>query len=251
MSTLTKQAPPELVWDYAAIQDEAPVEVIQAAASQIKLAFRKTVSTIIEIGKCLAVVKKNLPHGRWGDWLDVELGMSSSSAANYLNTYEHRDQFKAVENWSASAAFLLTGPSASSDDLDAGNQLAENGEKVTRQAAKEILANSPPKFELDPDSAETASDTERPAADIDHDVDRTRQAPERDSTTATAEKQELKYAAAVWTAAAKLTALNPGGAAIVLREAEKEATQFAELTLGDDGRPDRATLKSFLDGGRS
>jgi hypothetical protein len=250
-TTVAKTKPVALVWDYSAIEHEAPVEIITAAAERIKLVFSKTLENIIEIGKLLNVVHENLPHGKWGDWLTVELGLSASSARNYLNAYHHRDEFRAVENWSAGAAFLLAGPSSPEGAIEAANQIAEAGEKVTTADAKQIVEDLPGITPADRDPAETATPKANTSADIDHDVDRTRQAPERASETQTDSRVELKLATALWAAAAKLCELNPGGAAIVLREAEKEATQFAELTLGDDGRPDRETLRSFLDGGRS
>ena len=94
MNTITTQDPPVLVWDYDQIEDLAPVAVIREAASQIKIAFRRTLENIIDIGKLLHVVREHLPRGAWGDWLQVELQMSASSACNYLRAYEHRDEFR-------------------------------------------------------------------------------------------------------------------------------------------------------------
>jgi hypothetical protein len=250
-SATVAKSEPQLLWNYASIEDEAPVEVIQQAAEQIKVVFRRTLGNIVEIGKLLHVVRENMPHGSWGDWLTVELKLSASSACNYLRAYEHRDEFKAVENWTAGAAFLLTGPGAPDDAIEQANQIAESGETVTKQDARDILdGEKPPMTQPDRDPAEETSGDLNAPSEVNHDQARTRQATERGGSQDNG-RLEMKYAAALWSAAAKLAELNAGGCSVVLTEAQKEAQQFSELSLGNDGRPCRDTLKSFLDGGRS
>ena len=240
MKTLAKPDAPVLVWDYSTIENDAPAEIIQAAASQIKTVFRRTLENIIEIGKLLHVVREHLPHGSWRSWLEVEIGMSTSSAANYLNAYGHADEFRAVENWSAGAAFLLVGSNVPENAIESANQLAESGQKVTKDAAQAIIDD-----ERDP--AETDTPEHQPIGEVDHDVDRTRQAPE---TAGSADDlaASLKLARTAWLSLARLADINEGGALAVAREAWHELKASGELTLGDNGRPCDSTIKSFLMG---
>ena len=249
MKTLAKAEPPVLVWDYAAIQNEAPVEIIQAAAVQIKTVLRRTAENVIELGKLLTAVRKNLPHGSWQSWIVGEIGVSTSTANNWLRAYEHADQFRAIANLNPTAIYTLAGEGVPEDAIEQANKLAESGHQVTKSDADEIISGTlEPLTEPDHDPAEVNNSETTPATgDIDHDVDRTRLAPEP-VETAGGSADEMKLARAAWTSLARLAAINAGGAEIIAREAWNELKAAQEMTLADNGKPCDATLRAFLTG---
>lgn len=248
MSNLTKPEPPVLVWDYDAIAGEAPVEIIQAAAVQIKTVLRRTAENVIELGKLLTAARNNLPHGSWQSWLTGEIGVSTSTASNWLRAYEHAEQFRAIANLNPTAIYALSGEGVTAEAIEKANQLAESGKQVTKADVDEIVGGAvEPITEPDHDPAETERDESTEPTEIDHDRDRTRIAPET-SETASDNASAMKLARAAWVNLARLAVINPAGAEIVAREAWNELKASGELTLDDNGKPCEQTLRSFLQG---
>jgi hypothetical protein len=256
MTKLAQTETPVLVWDYASIADEAPTEIIQAAAVQIKTVLRRTAENVIELGKLLTAVKNNLPHGCWQSWLTDEIGVSTSTASNWLRAYQHADQFRAIANLNPTAIYALAGEGVSAEAIEKANQLAESGQTVTRADVESILAadDGPvevvtvePITEPDRDPAETDREEIPAPADVDHDRDRTRLAPEPAGSTGD-RAVEMKLARAAWLNLARLAVINEGGALAIAREAWHELKASGELTLGDNDKPCDQTLKAFLEG---
>ena len=248
MNQLAKPEPPVLVWDYAAIENEAPVEIIQAAAVQIKTVLRRTAENVIELGKLLEAVRKNLPHGCWQSWVTGEIGVSTSTASNWLRAYEHADQFRAIANLNPTAIYALSGEGVTAEAIEKANQLAEAGKKVTKADVDQIVGEtSEPITEPDHDPAETERDESTAPAEINHDRDRTRIAPEP-SGSGVDNVSAMKLARAAWVNLARLAVINPSGAEIVAREAWNELKASGEMTLDDNGKPCEQTLRAFLEG---
>jgi hypothetical protein len=250
MKKLAKVETPVLVWDYSAIENEAPTEIIQAAAVQIKTVLRRTAENVIELGKLLTVVRDNIPHGSWESWVIAEIGVSTSTAGNWVRAYKHADQFRAIANLSPTAVYTLAGADVPAEAIETVNRLAESGERVTKADVDLIVGGLEPiTATLDRDPAEvTSSESTTPAAEVDHDVDRTRVAPE---PAAAAEAggdsaAAMKLARAAWVNLARLAVINAAGAEVVAREAWNELKASQEMTLGDNGKPCDATLSSFL-----
>jgi hypothetical protein len=245
-------AEPVLVWDYEAIQNEAPVEIIQAAAVQIKLVLRRTAENVIELGKLVKVAKDNLPRGSFESWVVTEIGVSTATARNWKRAFDHAEQFRAIANLNPTAVYALSGEHVTTEAIETVNQLAESGMQVTKADVDRIVGGPVDALEPitgpDPDPAEVASsETTTSADDIDHDVDRTRLAPDP-VETAGGSAVELKMARAVWSNLARLAEINAGGAEIIAREAWNELKAAQEMTLADNGKPCDATLRAFLTG---
>lgn len=61
---------------------------VRAATERIKLRMHRTAEDIVAIGRDLIAAKAALPHGRFGDWLAIEFGMSASTATKFMQVAE-------------------------------------------------------------------------------------------------------------------------------------------------------------------
>src|ERR1700722_8233103 len=86
--------------------DSVPAELVaplQKQGSRIREHVRAGARVIFEIGRDLLAVKRQLPHGQFGDWVVAECGFSHSTACNYMKAAElanslPADKFATVGN---------------------------------------------------------------------------------------------------------------------------------------------------------
>ena len=74
----------------------------------IRQADRAIMHGLYTKGEALSEVKDRLPHGQFGYWLSDEFGMSSSTAANYMNLYNACEQNPKFWEFDPSILYLLT-----------------------------------------------------------------------------------------------------------------------------------------------
>ena len=60
----------------------------ETVASLIRERGKELLSGIVYVGEQLFRVKEILDHGQWGDWLQFQFNMSTSTAENYMNAYK-------------------------------------------------------------------------------------------------------------------------------------------------------------------
>src|SRR5262245_41959690 len=89
---MAKQPKGELVvvekqFDYTPLEAEV-AEKAQSAAERIRQTVKRTIESIIEVGKELLSVKEALPHGKFIPWLKLEFGWTERTAQNFMNVAE-------------------------------------------------------------------------------------------------------------------------------------------------------------------
>lgn len=75
-------------------------EVVPARASEIALeinvikrrAAEGLLKDYLEIGRLLCEAKETVPHGAWGQWLEKNVGYSTSNANNMMRAYKEQDR---------------------------------------------------------------------------------------------------------------------------------------------------------------
>lgn len=114
---------------------------VETRTSEIKTLVKRSAQDIIEIGQKLTEVKARLGHGNFGAWLEAEFEWSES-AAQKLMSVAHK--FKNVNftdlSIAPSALYMLAAPSTPDEAVDEAMQRAQNGERITYNAAKEIMS---------------------------------------------------------------------------------------------------------------
>lgn len=68
------------------------IERINTLHKEIESAFQKSLNNAIEIGQILTSVKKELPHGEFGNWIDANCFFSARTARRYITLYTNRDK---------------------------------------------------------------------------------------------------------------------------------------------------------------
>jgi hypothetical protein len=105
---------------------------------------RNSLENIIEIGSELVAVKKALPHGQFGKWLDVEFGWSERTVRNFMDVSQ---RFGKSANFAdlpiqPSAAYLLAAPSVPDEAWRSAIEMAFEGEQITTKMARKIVAKA-------------------------------------------------------------------------------------------------------------
>lgn len=135
-------------FDYAGLDPETRITVRQKT-DELKGLLRAAAQNIYDIGAKLTDVREQLRHNREGGfegWLDAEFGMSPRTAYRFINVYE---QFANSANLAeldiaASALYLLAAPSTPEAAREEALRQAEQGQRITHQAAKHIIQETEP-----------------------------------------------------------------------------------------------------------
>lgn len=151
---------PLTLFDYAQL-DENAKNLVQTKTDEIKALVKRSARDIIEIGQRLIEVKAQLPHGQFGPWLEAEFGWSYPLSAKFMNV---ANQFKSIKfidlEIAPSALYLLAAPSTPGEARDEALSLAQDGETITHQRAKEIISDHQKPPDLNADSFWTGDNTE-------------------------------------------------------------------------------------------
>lgn len=129
------------LFDYAAL-DPATGALARQRAEEIHALLRRSAADIIAIGGKLAEVKAQVAHGQFLDWLDAEFGWHRSTAHRFMQVAEAFSgvQMSQIETFAPSALYLLASPSAPHAARSAALARAAQGESITYNLARALVA---------------------------------------------------------------------------------------------------------------
>ncbi|MGK7925378.1 MAG: DUF3102 domain-containing protein [Spirulina sp.] len=119
-------------------------ERLKQKADRIKLRHRTMVEAILTIGKDLLEEKERLPHGKFGEWLEIEFPeYSHQTLNNWMNVFrEFGDENpNHLENINANALYLLSAKSTPPSVRGVALKMAETG-AVKLSDVKQLKDNS-------------------------------------------------------------------------------------------------------------
>lgn len=124
------------IYDGLTIQE---ISTVQHATDEIRISSRIAVRSMVAIGKRLAVIKVILTaNGRWRQWLKESFDASHDTADRYIQVAEKFGDLSQIASFDKAALYLLAGNDIPQEARDKALQLAEQGERITRQVAQEI-----------------------------------------------------------------------------------------------------------------
>ncbi len=130
---------PLALFDYETL-DLDTRSFVQTKTTEIRILVKQTAQGIIEIGQRLIEVKERLPHGEFLPWIRDEFGWSRETAHRFIHVAENFPQIAHCVQFQMRALYLLASPSTPESARDEALTLAESGERITHQAAQEIIA---------------------------------------------------------------------------------------------------------------
>ncbi|HKQ74615.1 MAG TPA: DUF3102 domain-containing protein [Blastocatellia bacterium] len=142
-TTQSEAAGQRALFDYSALDQETQI-TLRLRAGEIKTLAKRVAGDIVEIGGKLAEVKDRLGvNDKFNDWLSAELGWSERTAYNFIAVWQKFGAANfALENVATSALYLLAAPSTPAEAVEVARQIADSGEKVTHEVAKEIISQA-------------------------------------------------------------------------------------------------------------
>lgn len=107
---------------------------------------RQTAQNVIEMGSILIEVKQVIPKGQFEDYLIQTFGNDSGytprSAQNFMNVARHFAGRPITDAIAPSVLYLLSAPSTPEVVRELACELAENGEKISVDRAKEMISEA-------------------------------------------------------------------------------------------------------------
>lgn len=114
-----------------------------ALAGQIKRGKAEYVRAVLLIGGAIHEAHELLAgvgrEGKFQDWLERECGIERRTAYNYLHAFDAFGKCETVSHFSAGAMYALSAPTAPPKARDEAIKRSENGEKITKSVADEII----------------------------------------------------------------------------------------------------------------
>jgi Protein of unknown function (DUF3102) len=122
-------------------------EELAEHAEAIRAYGKRTVQSVLAIGRHLAEVKQLLGHGNWLSWLEQEFNWSEDTAERLIAVYKLQRQIPHVAELSLpfSGLYLLAAPSTPPEAIEVVVAKAEVGEQITVAEIRETVrkAKSP------------------------------------------------------------------------------------------------------------
>jgi len=126
-------------FDYASLDPENQI-IVQQRTAKIRTLMRRTTQDTFEIGQMLILVKEQLGHGRFRNWLKAEFDWSVRTAARFMQV---ATRFKSANlahlNIAASALYILSESSTPDEAHEEALELAKQGEDISYAKAKDII----------------------------------------------------------------------------------------------------------------
>lgn len=127
------------LFDYAALDAETRI-VVQQRTEEMRTLVRRSAQDIVDIGQKLIDVKGRLGHGKFGGWLAAEFEWSYPMAARFMAVAETFQSINLIDLAIApSALYMLASPSTPEGARIEALERAEQGERITYTAAREIV----------------------------------------------------------------------------------------------------------------
>jgi len=137
------------LFDYESLEPDVRADVQEATARLHELE-RRTSESIIEIGMHLLTVKAALPHGQFGDWLDVEFGWSQDTAGRFVAVAKRFGEIpQFAEFASPSAMYALASGNVPESIRTYFIERAESGEPIRHKDVVDAIEQ----WKLDRDMA--------------------------------------------------------------------------------------------------
>jgi hypothetical protein len=127
---------------------ETDVQALAEHAAEIRRLGKRVIGDILEIGRRLGEVKKQLGRADFLPWIEREFGWSEDTAERFIALHALQRSLPqlAETNLPVSALYLLAKPSTPPEAIQAVVAQAEAGEHVTVAGVKEAIeAHKPPK----------------------------------------------------------------------------------------------------------
>lgn len=144
-------------------KDPRVLAQIDKLTGEIKVILRRETKAIVAAGKKLEEAKKTLAHGEFLKWLWNKVGISPSSASNYMKTANAVAKFPTLANLNATTLYKVA--RASEDDQVAVVERLRDGEPLTEPEILQLIRR-PKKQKLsvaapEPEAANTSRPEER------------------------------------------------------------------------------------------
>lgn len=123
----------QLSFDYSVLSPEQ-AQRTQEAEYRI---IGRTQKTIVENGRDLLAVKRDIGHGHFVNWLQ-SIGLSKQTAERWMNVAENFGEKTHHESFENSALYLLSTSKVPESAREEAKERAEAGEKITEEIARQI-----------------------------------------------------------------------------------------------------------------
>ena len=118
--------------------------VLAEHAAAIRALGKRVVGDVTEIGARLTECKRIAGHGNWLPWLKREFGWTEMTAVRFMQVHEMTAKSNNLLDIDlpVSSLYLLAAPSTPDIARDTVLDLAANGEKLTHDKVKEMIAQA-------------------------------------------------------------------------------------------------------------
>ena len=123
----------QLTFDYSVL---TPEQAQRTKDAELRIVGR-TWKAITDNGKDLQAVKDDIGHGHFLNWIR-SLGISESTAENWIAASQHFDQIPNGWEFENRALYLLSTSKVPKSAREEAKQRAEDGEKITEDVARKI-----------------------------------------------------------------------------------------------------------------
>ena len=135
-------------YDYSSLDEDLSRSIKQKTRSikkdieEIQIASKLTITKVIDIGKKLFEVQKDLGHGNFTPWLEAEFAWDTRTANRYMSVVKRfkSDSLSDLKNLLPSALYQLAPESVPEEAVIEAKRRARQGEVLGEKAAKEIKA---------------------------------------------------------------------------------------------------------------
>jgi hypothetical protein len=130
-------------FNYGDLSTDLVTDLRNRAAS-IREKARATTLGIIAIGQDLLAVKKELPHGQFGLWVETECGFGTRTAENYMRAAKFMEsrKFETVSNLTPALIYKLGAKNTPPGIIDEVISVTESGGVVSEGEIRKKLANA-------------------------------------------------------------------------------------------------------------
>jgi hypothetical protein len=124
---------------YDMLNEETRAAVLQHR-DVIRGCLKRTAEDIVVIGRSLSAIKTRLGHGRFGEWIAAEFGMSAAAAHRFMQVARvFGDQIAQFERFEPSALYLLAAQTTPESVREQFIHLAETGQVVRHKDVRAVL----------------------------------------------------------------------------------------------------------------
>lgn len=143
MAKVAKTKTALVAFDYESVDKDTKGKLI-ALAGQIKRHGKDFIKSVMETGEAIHEAHELLAgtgrDGRFKEWIEIETGLSVSTAYEWKNVYFRAKKLPIIGSFSPTVAYLLAPESVPDEAIKEFAKQVEKGAKATVAAAKATLA---------------------------------------------------------------------------------------------------------------